>query len=155
MVRFHPHPPILHYEDFVMNKQERKEYDQRYYQENKQKKIEYSKRYYQENKEKKKEYNQNYYQKTTKPQVQKKAEYFDNYKRERGCIITGENNPVVLDFHHKDPNEKEFNIADGISKNYGWKRLHKEVAKCVIIRADKHRLEHWNLKNDIPSLIPK
>jgi len=47
------------------------------------------------------------------------------------CIICGydrcERN---MSFHHRDPNEKEFQISGA---TYGWEKIKKELDKCVLL----------------------
>jgi len=54
--------------------------------------------------------------------------------------------PVCYDFHHVDPNNKEFTIGDNmlLAKH----RIQKEVEKCILLCANCHRLTHKELKND-------
>lgn len=56
------------------------------------------------------------------------------------CIICGENEPVCLDFHHKNPAEKDFTIGKNRSK--GKENLLKEIKKCVCLCANCHRKVH-------------
>lgn len=56
------------------------------------------------------------------------------------CIICGETEPVCLDFHHIDPNEKEFTI--GKHRNKSKENLLKEINKCVCLCANCHRKIH-------------
>lgn len=46
----------------------------------------------------------------------------------------------ALEFHHIDPNEKEFTIT--VSKNYDLKSLKKESDKCMLVCANCHREIH-------------
>lgn len=52
--------------------------------------------------------------------------------------------PCVYDFHHLNPEEKEFTIGENmlVSKE----KFLKEVSKCVLLCANCHRMEHN--KND-------
>ena len=53
-------------------------------------------------------------------------------------------NIAALDFHHRDPSEKDFQISRG---NYlGWKRLVPELDKCSLLCANCHREEHDALR---------
>jgi hypothetical protein len=57
------------------------------------------------------------------------------------CSACGNQYPdVVYDFHHLDPSEKDFNI--GQSRN--WPKIEKELAKCVMLCANCHRIEHFH-----------
>lgn len=57
------------------------------------------------------------------------------------CLICGES--VCLDFHHKDPNEKDFTI--GKHRNKSKENLIKEIEKCVC--ANCHRKIHAGIIN--------
>ena len=51
-----------------------------------------------------------------------------------------------LDFHHLDPNEKDF----GISQNNTYRNIDKmkqEVDKCILVCANCHREIHYKLSN--------
>ena len=64
------------------------------------------------------------------------------------CIKCGYNNCIgALEFHHLDPNEKEFGISkDGYTKS--WENIKLEIDKCVLLCANCHREEHFeNPKN--------
>lgn len=45
----------------------------------------------------------------------------------------------ALEFHHLDPNEKDFSIG---GKSWSLERLKKEVDKCILICANCHRELH-------------
>lgn len=62
------------------------------------------------------------------------------------CADCGLDHPAILDFHHLDPSEKEYQIARLTSK----KRILHEVAKCVVLCSNCHRIRHWNEKNKLP-----
>lgn len=49
--------------------------------------------------------------------------------------------PSVYDFHHVDPHEKEFNFSQ--VKMFSVERMLKELAKCVLLCANCHRIRHW------------
>lgn len=61
-------------------------------------------------------------------------------KAKSGCIICDEQNPTVLDYHHKDPSTKLFEIGVGNSSNSP--RLLEEINKCVCICSNHHRMLH-------------
>ena len=49
--------------------------------------------------------------------------------------------PEVLEFHHKNPANKEFNVSrKGHCRS--WKRIEKEIEKCVLLCANCHREVH-------------
>ena len=44
-----------------------------------------------------------------------------------------------MDFHHIDPEAKDFTIADNMTS---WERILPELAKCVLLCARCHREVH-------------
>lgn len=58
------------------------------------------------------------------------------------CIECGYCKSIAaLEFHHKDPNEKDFGIsAKGYTRS--WERVKKELEKCVLLCANCHREIH-------------
>ncbi len=46
----------------------------------------------------------------------------------------------VYDFHHRDPNSKEFNIAHALS--VPWSEVVAELDKCDLLCANCHRVRH-------------
>ncbi len=61
--------------------------------------------------------------------------------------------PAALDFHHRDPLEKEFSMASKVRK--GWKKeLIEELDKCALLCANCHREAHWEEK-EFFNLSPK
>lgn len=71
----------------------------------------------------------------------KKKEWLDSFKT--ACSRCGENHIACLEFHHKNPIEKDFLLSVGVAK-YSLKRLQVEVDKCEVICANCHRKHHWN-----------
>lgn len=51
----------------------------------------------------------------------------------------------VLQFHHLDPKEKDFNIS---AKSYSIERLKKEVDKCILVCANCHLEIHEEIDNN-------
>ena len=62
------------------------------------------------------------------------------------CIKCGyDKYPEVLEFHHKDPSQKEFNVSrKGHCRS--WERVKKEIEKCDLLCANCHREIHVELK---------
>jgi hypothetical protein len=59
------------------------------------------------------------------------------------CLKCGEDHPACIDFHHRDPATKEFNISQGWRWGYPLERLKKEIEKCDILCSNCHRKHHW------------
>ena len=57
------------------------------------------------------------------------------YKRSHPCVDCGENDPVVLEFDHKDQSEKGFSLGRVTTVS----RFYEEVKKCVVRCANCHR----------------
>ncbi len=54
----------------------------------------------------------------------------------------------VLEFHHLDPNEKDFGIAsDGLTRS--WEKIKEELDKCIMLCANCHREEHSKLNSEV------
>lgn len=60
-------------------------------------------------------------------------------------MICDETEPVCLDFHHIDPNEKDFTISKHRGKSK--ENLLKEIKKCVCVCANCHRKIHAGIIN--------
>lgn len=63
-------------------------------------------------------------------------------KSASGCERCGESDPDVLDFHHRDPGEKDEKISQLIVEEASEERLREEVEKCDVLCANCHRTEH-------------
>lgn len=50
----------------------------------------------------------------------------------------------VYDFHHRNPQEKDFNIGQGIHKN--WEEILDEIEKCDLLCANCHRFVTADLR---------
>lgn len=51
----------------------------------------------------------------------------------------------AYDFHHRDPNEKDFTI--GNHDNASWDKLKPELDKCALICSNCHRIRHATEKS--------
>lgn len=60
------------------------------------------------------------------------------------CTDCGEEYPFyVMDFDHRDPLTKKFNIQSG-ARRHPWDRVLEEVAKCDVVCVRCHRIRHWS-----------
>jgi DNA-binding CsgD family transcriptional regulator len=56
------------------------------------------------------------------------------------CEICGYDKCInALEFHHKDPKEKDFSPS---GKSYSWERVKNEIEKCILVCANCHREIH-------------
>jgi len=69
------------------------------------------------------------------------------------CSKCNENRPWLLVFHHKNPNEKEFEISRFIDAR--WDKIQKEIIKCDLLCDRCHRELHNQNKNSIDNQSKK
>ena len=120
--------------------------------------IEYSKHYYNRNKEKWKEYNDVSMSEEKKNKrlecIRKlKRNYGQSHKRELiirkgskchlcGTLYNGKNG-AIFDFHHLNPEEKDFNISTRLRYNsYIPQEIYDEIDKCILVCSNCHRQIH-------------
>ena len=59
-------------------------------------------------------------------------------KTQKGCVICGyKEHYAALDFHHRNPKTKSFNISE--NKTIGKNTLLKEIEKCDVVCVNCHR----------------
>lgn len=61
------------------------------------------------------------------------------------CASCGENHPAVLQFHHRDPEEKLFSVTVkilGTPKRFPWDMITAELDKCDILCGNCHAKHH-------------
>lgn len=97
----------------------------------------YDRNWYKNNKNRRQELNDKW--------EKKQQETFLKLKSILKCNNCIENDPVCLEFHHLNPIEKEGNISI-LARKYSFKRLQKEIDKCIVLCANCHRKEHSRLK---------
>ena len=98
-----------------------------------------------------KEYMNNHYKKNkksyidyTKKRQDELIKWFHNLKSSLFCIKCKENHPSVLDFHHRDPKEKDFNVGDALYYYKNKNKILKEIEKCDVLCSNCHRKLHWD-----------
>jgi hypothetical protein len=94
---------------------------------------EYRKKHYEENKQK--------YIDKAKRITHKNKEWFAELKSNKKCLVCSESHPSCLEFHHKNPLEKEGNLAEMIGHSSRNKVL-EEIEKCILVCANCHRKIH-------------
>jgi hypothetical protein len=83
----------------------------------------------------------------TKARKYEIMEWLRDYKSGLSCMSCGFSHPAALDFHHRDPEQKEFDISTSPQRGMGRERILKEIAKCDILCANCHRILHWEEKS--------
>jgi len=68
----------------------------------------------------------------------RKLEWINNHKKP-GCERCGDDRIHVIDFHHRDPTQKKFDIG---ANQTSYKLLEEEISKCVLLCSNCHRDFH-------------
>lgn len=78
-----------------------------------------------------------------KQKYQERKESIDDLKSSLKCAKCGDSRFYVLDFHHKDPKEKDNTIARLTANQASEERLSQELQKCICLCANCHREFHY------------
>lgn len=70
----------------------------------------------------------------------KKKIYIRKYLETHPCEHCWETKPVCLEFHHIDPSTKSFELAYSISQDKSIKKIDEEIAKCMVLCANCHKV---------------
>lgn len=74
----------------------------------------------------------------------------DELRKLSPCVECGNDDYRVIDFHHRNPEEKDFSISWISRFGFSDKNLIKmlnEVDKCDTLCANCHRILHWTKNN--------
>lgn len=71
-----------------------------------------------------------------------KIKWYILFKQTLKCSNCPENHPACLEFHHKNPKEKSFNISSMIGR-LSKKKILEEVKKCIVLCSNCHRKLHY------------
>lgn len=100
-----------------------------------------------------KKYKDIHYNVNKKYYIEKSSRYRDDFikwfidiKKTLECKFCGEDRYWVLDFHHTDSKEKEYNISH-LMRTTNKKKLLEEVDKCIVLCSNCHRDLHHKEKN--------
>ena len=97
-------------------------------------KLEYQREHYQKNKA--------IYKAKAKERKESLKQWVRNYKLSLACANCGETYVECLDFHHRDPKEKDFTVSQMALQGFSIERIQEEIAKCDILCANCHRRLH-------------
>lgn len=65
------------------------------------------------------------------------------------CCICGYDKCIgALEFHHKNPNEKDFGLAAN-GNTHSWEEFWKEAQKCLLVCSNCHAELHEKENNDM------
>lgn len=63
------------------------------------------------------------------------------------CVICGFDDPRALEFHHRDPEDKAFEIGQAASLGiHDFEIIRREIQKCDVVCANCHRIIHAEMK---------
>jgi hypothetical protein len=77
---------------------------------------------------------------TQDSRIERNVGWIAEYLKKHPCKQCGETRIVVLEFHHRDPKDKKYRIAQLSGQGNSLDRLIKEVEKCDVLCANCHRL---------------
>ena len=95
------------------------------------------------NEQKKKHYNENknLIIEKIKKRKEELRDFVKSFKKE--CTKCGYNKTYwALDFHHKDPSEKEELIGKTVIRGWSKERIKKEIDKCIVVCKNCHAEIH-------------
>jgi len=98
--------------------------------------IKRSKRYYDENRE---HHVKVITKRKTKTIFENRQKLFEFFKT-NPCIDCGNDNPIVLDFDHRDDVEKVGGVGEILNRACSWETVQKEMEKCDVRCANCHRI---------------
>lgn len=87
--------------------------------------------------------NTNYYKNKARKRQSFINEWYRKFKSSLICEICGEDHIACIEFHHKDPNEKEESLSKAVNKGWGIERLEKEIKKCQVLCSNCHHKTHY------------
>lgn len=103
----------------------------------KEEKLASVKKWQEANSNKVREYKQKFKQKAK----QSARDFVESIKQSSSCSC-GENHIRCLEFHHRNPDDKQHLISKMVASGYSIKAIQSEIAKCEIICSNCHRIRH-------------
>jgi len=100
--------------------------------------------------QKRKEYHKGWYQRHKEQVIAKRKKrqleiryWFMRYKSTLICADCGISHPAILQFHHRNRDDKSFNISDVVRKASSIKQITNEIQKCDVVCVNCHAKRHW------------
>lgn len=66
-------------------------------------------------------------------------DYIWDYLSSHHCVDCGQNDPIVLEFDHRNPDEKECEVYHLVQRQSSLRKLKEEIEKCDVRCANCHR----------------
>jgi hypothetical protein len=70
-------------------------------------------------------------------------QWFREYKTHLKCAKCVEDHPACLDFHHRDPTQKDISLSKAPGLGWSVERILQEIEKCDVLCSNCHRKYHW------------
>ncbi len=77
-----------------------------------------------------------------------------DFLRNKKCIDCGEDDPIVLDFDHRNQSSKFKTINKMLSGHYSWMSVMEEIKKCDIRCANCHRRKTYKQLKGFGKTMP-
>ena len=78
-----------------------------------------------------------------------RREWMNDVKNKYACVKCNENHISCLDFHHIDPSQKSFGVANSVNQYKLSKDIIlEEIEKCVVLCSNCHRKFHYLEKTE-------
>lgn len=81
-----------------------------------------------------------------KKRKQEIKDWLETLKSDLKCSECSEDHIATLQFHHRNPDEKEIGISETIRYGWGIPRILEEISKCDVLCANCHSKKHWKIK---------
>ena len=85
----------------------------------------------------------------TRTRKQETALWLREFKSNLCCIRCGESRPACLDFHHKNPKEKDKPVSQMVNAGMSRAKMIQEIEKCDVLCANCHRVLHDEEKHGV------
>ncbi len=72
---------------------------------------------------------------------QRNKQFVWDYLKKNPCIDCGEKNPIVLEFDHKDKNNKKDTICNLVSQGMSIEVISNEIKKCEVRCSNCHKIK--------------
>jgi hypothetical protein len=74
--------------------------------------------------------------------------WYEGVMKNRSCADCGETRRATLEWHHTDPRLKDSEVSRLISNGSGIPKIQREMAKCIVLCANCHKLRHSQERAD-------